>query len=88
MQELFLVDRIDHIVNNDYGIAKTINRGTSVISGRYYFSSYAETEKEMDWLISMNSLCSNVLKPDLTIFIDISVENAMKRLSIRQIRNC
>ena len=35
----------------------------------------------MDWVIEANSLSADLLRPDLNIYIDISPEISMKRLS-------
>jgi dTMP kinase len=34
----------------------------------------------LDWVIEANSLCADLLRPDLTIFIDVPPETCMKRL--------
>ena len=38
---LFVADRLDHLLNPTDGILEKIGSGISVISDRYYFSSYA-----------------------------------------------
>ncbi len=80
---LFVADRLDHILNEKDGLLKTINSGKTVICDRYYFSSYAYQSVEVprDWVISANRLAFEVLKPDVTIFIDIPAEVAMERIS-------
>jgi dTMP kinase len=35
----------------------------------------------MDWVIDINSLTADLLRPDLTIFIDVPVDICSKRLS-------
>jgi dTMP kinase len=79
---MFLADRIDHITNSVNGIKQIIDNGINVISDRYYFSSYAyhSVYMDMDWVINANKACYDILKPDLNIFIDTSVETCIKRL--------
>jgi dTMP kinase len=79
---LFIADRLDHLLNETNGILKKLNEGYTVISDRYYFSSYAyhSVHVPMKWVIESNSLSSEILKPDLNIYIDISPELSMARL--------
>ena len=59
-----------------------MKEGFTVITDRYYFSSYAYhgTHMLLDWVIEANSLAAELLRPDLNIYIDISPEISMKRL--------
>ena len=83
---LFIADRLDHILNKTDGILKKLEEGNTVITDRYYFSSYAYqgTHMSLDWVIEANSLSAELLRPDLNIFIDISPEISMKRLHDRK----
>ncbi|MFI5196773.1 MAG: dTMP kinase, partial [Chitinophagales bacterium] len=49
---LFLADRLDHLLNETNGIVKKLGEGYTVITDRYYFSSYAYhgTHMDMDWV--------------------------------------
>lgn len=80
---LFAADRVDHLLNETDGILEKINSGITVISDRYYFSSYAYhgVDMDMDWVINTNSVSSDILRPDATIFMDISAKTAMKRIT-------
>lgn len=80
---LFLADRLDHLLNDADGLCDKINNGVSVISDRYYFSSYAyhSVDMDMDWVIDANSVCAELLKPTFTIFIDITPDEAINRIS-------
>ena len=80
---LFVADRLDHLLNKTNGILKKSEEGFAVITDRYYFSSYAYhgAHMSMDWVIEANSLSADLLRPDLNIYIDISPEISMKRLS-------
>jgi dTMP kinase len=79
---MFVADRIDHLTNNINGIKQIIDNGITVISDRYYFSSYAyhSVYIDMDWVINANKICFDILKPDLSIFIDTPPELCIKRL--------
>src|SRR5215470_10977520 len=80
---LYAADRLDHLTNKTDGIMKKMEEGYTVITDRYYFSSYAYhgTHMDIDWVISANSLSAELLRPDLNIYIDISPEESMKRLN-------
>ncbi len=80
---LYVADRLDHLTNKTDGILKKLEKGYSVITDRYYFSSYAYhgVHMNMDWVIEANSLSAELLRPDLTVYIDISPENSMQRLN-------
>ncbi|HEX8356897.1 MAG TPA: dTMP kinase, partial [Segetibacter sp.] len=82
---LFVADRLDHLLNETNGILKKIEDGYTVITDRYYFSSYAYhgTHMSMDWVIAANALSAEILRPDLNIFIDVAPETSMRRLSAR-----
>lgn len=80
---LFIADRIDHLTNPTDGIIQKIQNGVTVITDRYYFSSYAYhgVDLNMDWVIQGNSISAEVLRPTLTIFLDVPVQKALERIS-------
>jgi dTMP kinase len=80
---LYAADRLDHLTNKTDGILKKLEEGYTVITDRYYFSSYAYhgTHMDINWVIHANSLSADLLRPDLNIYIDISPEESMKRLN-------
>ena len=80
---LYVADRLDHLLNKTNGILMKMEEGNSVITDRYYFSSYAYqgTHMSIDWVIQANSLSAQLLRPDLSIFIDVPPEVCMQRLS-------
>ena len=79
---LFAADRLHHLLNNTDGILKKLAEGYTVITDRYYLSSYAyhSVYVDMDWVIQANSMSADLLRPDLNIYIDISPEVSMERL--------
>jgi dTMP kinase len=83
---LFAADRTDHLVNKKNGILNKVQNGQTVLCDRYYFSSYAYHSQyvDMDWVIEINSINADILKPDFHIFIDVDPEHCFKRLESRQ----
>jgi len=79
---LFAADRTDHLVNKVNGIRKKKDQGEVVLSDRYYFSSYAYHAQyiDMEWVIHVNSLNAEILRPDVTIFIDVDPKVCFERI--------
>jgi len=79
---LFVADRLDHLLNEEYGIVKKLAEGYTVIMDRYYFSSYAYqgAHMDIDWVIQANAMSASILRPDVNIFIDVAPEISMQRL--------
>jgi len=82
MAAMFLADRLDHIQNEEDGMLKLINQGTTVVSDRYYLSSYAyhSAHVPLNWVINANNECANLLRPDLIFFLDITPEASLERI--------
>jgi len=80
---LFVADRLDHLLNQTDGILKKLDEGYTVITDRYYLSSYAYHSVHMDlnWVIQANALSADLLRPDLNIYIDIDPELSMDRVN-------
>ncbi len=80
---LFVADRLDHLLNEVDGILSKIREGTTVITDRYYFSSYAyhSVDMPMEWVIKANEQSSIILKPTITIFIDVDPDIAVERIA-------
>ena len=79
---LFVADRLHHILNKTDGMLKMLAEGYTVITDRYYLSSYAyqSAHVDLDWVMQANSLSASLLKPDLNIYIDITPEESIERL--------
>lgn len=79
---LYAADRIDHLVNEVDGLCAAVDKGITVVSDRYYFSSYAyhSVDVDMEWVIGANSLSADLLRPTLTVFLDVPVETALDRI--------
>lgn len=81
---LFAADRAQHV---EFLIKPALAEGRIVISDRYADATYAYQgagrgfpEKMVNQVIA---IATEGLKPDLTIFFDISVETALRRMSAR-----
>ena len=89
LANLFAADRANHLLNETDGICKQVNDGVTVVTDRYYFSSYAyngsdpETGMDLDWLISVNAMNAQLLRPTVTVFLDITPKSAMERIKRR-----
>jgi len=89
LANLFAADRAHHLLNETDGICKQIRDGVTVVTDRYYFSSYAyngydpKAGMDLDWLISVNEMNARLMRPTVTVFLDISVQSAMKRIKQR-----
>ena len=78
---LFVADRLDHLLNDVNGVLSKIMEGTTVITDRYYFSSYHSVDMPMDWVIQANAQSKELLQPTVTIFIDVNPDNAVERIA-------
>lgn len=79
---LFAADRIDHLTNESNGILKLLQDGVTVICDRYHLSSHAYHAADVGhrWVEEANSLSTDLLKPALTVFLDIEPTDALHRL--------
>lgn len=83
MAYLFAADRHYHLYNDVNGIFKLTRENTHVISTRYYFSSLAynaKNEEEYNFIAQLNQKFPN---PNLLVYLDITVEIALTRISDR-----
>ena len=82
---LFMTDRIDHIMHPETGLLAHLERGEIVLCDRYYFSSFAYNGlyAPMDWVIDINRIARETLKPDLTVFLDIRPDTFRDRIEDR-----
>lgn len=80
---LFAADRLDHLLNGENGLCQAVESGVTVLTDRYYFSSYAYqgVDFPLDWVIELNRPCAQLLRPSATIFIDVSPELALERIA-------
>lgn len=83
---LFVADRLDHLTNERDGLLALLDAGVNVICDRYYLSSlaYHSSDVGMAWVLEANSLSTDLLRPDLTVYLDINPSVAAERLRARQ----
>ncbi len=79
---LFAADRTDHLLNEKNGMRHLVDQGKTVICDRYYFSSYAYHSQymDMDWIFAINQYNAQILKPNLTFFIDVPPKTCVERI--------
>ena len=83
---LFAADRVDHLLHSEQGILRLLGAGISVVTDRFYFSSYAYqgTEVPLEWLIACNSQSAALRRPDIHIFLDLAPEESLRRILARK----
>jgi dTMP kinase len=81
---LFAADRAQHV---EHMIRPALRDGRVVISDRYADATYAYQGAgrgfPKETVLEIIKLATGGLKPDLTVFFDISVENAIRRMASR-----
>lgn len=83
MAHLFAADRFDHLYNDWDGVVPMLDRGTTVISTRYFFSSYAyHCTRAEDWTL-VERLNSGFPNPDLLVYLRNPVAESVRRLQTR-----
>jgi len=78
---LFAADRIEHVENE---IKPAMAQGRLVICDRYFYSSLAyqgSSDLSIDWIAEINRYA---LKPNFAVFIDVTPEKVLQRLSRRK----
>ena len=78
---LYAADRHDHLYNPSYGIVRTLEEGSVVISDRYFYSSLAYQSVECDpaFINAINDFPS----PHFIIYVDTPVEECLRRIDKR-----
>ena len=79
MAVMFVFDRIGHNAQ----IKALLAEGKTVICDRYYYSTLAYQGKSTDyaWVRSMNIECPEILRPDACIYLDLTPEQSLERIS-------
>ena len=78
---LFTLDRAEH--NRE--IEKALADGKTVLCDRYYYSTiaYQGNATDPEWVRRMNLDCPAIRTPDLCVFLDLSPDESIKRISAR-----
>lgn len=80
---LFYADRIVHNTDTTDGIEKMLSDGKTVISDRYYYSTFAYQgyEAGLESVMRMHFDCKEIRKPDLVLFLTMSPEKCIERIT-------
>lgn len=78
---LFAADRLEHVTDKN-GILENLKNGVSVVSDRYYFSSYAYQKLDMplSWVMEINKWAKQLARPDICLFIDVPIDVCLERI--------
>ena len=79
---LFAADRDNHLNNPEYGIKAHLSKGETVISDRYFFSSFAYQSIGFDPDAVM-MLNSRFPYPEIVLYVDTPVEDCISRIDSR-----
>ena len=79
---LFAADRDNHLNNPEYGVKAHLAKGETVISDRYFFSSFAYQSIGFDPDAVM-MLNSRFPYPELVLYVDTPVEDCISRIDSR-----
>ena len=79
---LFAADRDNHLNNPEYGIRAQLDKGLTVISDRYFFSSFAYQSIgfDPDAVLMLNS---RFPYPELVLYVDTPVADCLSRIDSR-----
>ena len=80
---LFTLDRIAHNKDAMVGIERVLAGGYDVICDRYYYSTlaYQGFSTDYEWVKAMNVACPEIRRPDLCIFLDLTPEQSIERIT-------
>lgn len=91
MALLFAADRLDHLLcrgdeQQKEGVLALLEKGYHVVSDRYYLSSlaYQSLFVDLNWLLEINRYA---LKPDLTILLQVPVDESAQRRNTARIHD-
>lgn len=79
---LFFADRVHHNADPETGIKARLARGETVLSDRYYYSTFAYqgVNTDLDWIMALHYGCPEIRKPDLTLFLTMAPEKCLARI--------
>lgn len=78
---LYAADREDHLNNPIYGIKQQLNEGKIVLQDRYFYSSLAYQNVEVNY--NFIDYINNYESPEYLIFIDTDVDECLNRINTR-----
>lgn len=85
MAEMFAADRTVHNKHELDGIDACLEKGLTVISDRYYYSSMAYQGAAIgyDAVARLNLGNDDIRRPDLCIFLDLTPDQSLERIGAR-----
>lgn len=77
---LFAADRYQHVTGQ---LTQLLEEGCCVICDRYYFSNfvYQADETPVERLMMLNQPAMDLLRPDVTVFLDVPPEECVRRIN-------
>ncbi len=83
MAVMFVLDRIAHNIHPTEGIRAILESGQDIICDRYYYSTlaYQGHSTDYEWTKTMNLSCPEILRPDICIYLDLTPEQSLDRIS-------
>ncbi len=79
---LFAADRDNHLNNPEYGVISHLEKGETVISDRYFFSSLAYQSIGFDYEV-ISQLNGRFPFPECVLYVDTPVEDCISRIDSR-----
>lgn len=83
---LFAADRHDHLYNATDGIVPLTQRGFTVITTRYHFSSWAYNARTPEDFEVINRLNCDFPLPQVVVYLTVPLEVSLARLAKRDVR--
>ncbi|MBQ8407473.1 MAG: dTMP kinase [Clostridia bacterium] len=85
MAKMFATDRKIHNTHPTEGIGVMLEKGISVISDRYYYSSLAYQGAALGYeaVAKLNLEDPDIRRPDLCVFLDLTPEKSLERIGSR-----
>lgn len=85
MADMFVRDRMIHNKDEEKGIDPHLERGMTVISDRYYYSSLAYQGAELgyDKVAALNLDNPEIRTPDICVFLDLTPDKSLERIGKR-----
>jgi dTMP kinase len=86
LAHLFAADRFDHLYNTVDGVERQIQSGFTVVSTRYFFSSYAYNARNPEAFELVGRLNQEFPLPELVVHLRVPMEVSLQRLHKRDMR--
>lgn len=85
MADMFVRDRVIHNKDEEKGIDPHLDRGITVISDRYYYSSLAYQGAELGYerVAALNLDNPGIRTPDICVFLDLTPDKSLERIGKR-----